>query len=269
MAQRKASGLEGVRRAVRRPADVDPRVVAALNAGELATQNLAEALAIDAAALLRVVLPRASDSDLRLVSDAGGFTARMNAAGRVLHARATAAQLRRASEHTSDTVRGWACMAIGLEEGCTLESRLERVRPFADDEHFGVREWAWSAVRPHIAKEAARAIGLLSPWVFDDSPNIRRFATEATRPRGVWCAHIPELRARPELGLPLLEPLKADPHKYVQDSVSNWLNDASKDMPGFVKSLCARWRKESRDPATIRICSRATRSIIAGRTSSR
>jgi 3-methyladenine DNA glycosylase AlkC len=108
------------------------------------------------------------------------------------------------------------------------------------------------------------AIGLLHPWVRDRDENIRRFASELTRPRGVWCAQIETLKAQPWRALPLLEPLKADPSRYVQNSVANWLNDASKTQAEWVDEVCRRWLARSRAPATEYIVRRACRSLSLG-----
>jgi hypothetical protein len=43
-------------------------------------------------------------------------------------------------KHASDAFRGWATFAIGLDE--PADRVLGRIKPLADDSHFGEREWA-------------------------------------------------------------------------------------------------------------------------------
>jgi 3-methyladenine DNA glycosylase AlkC len=242
---------------------ISPAVLAALNAGHMSAATLAECLAVDQAALLRAIRPDLDAATLAAMEAAAslGITRRMALAAEALLARDGLAALPGLTGHPSDTVRGWAAFLIGRAPGLTLGERLDRLRPLADDPHFGVREWAWLALRPHIIAELEAAIGLLQPWTREASPHLRRFAVEGTRPRGVWSAHIGMLRRNPALGLPLLEPLRADPAAYVQDSVANWINDAAKDQPEWARALCARWRAEAPSPATERICRRALRSL--------
>jgi 3-methyladenine DNA glycosylase AlkC len=163
--------------------------------------------------------------------------------------------------HLSDTVRGWACFMVGADPRLDLAARLDAIRPLADDAHFGVREWAWMAVRPHLAAELDAALVQLAPWTGAPSERLRRFACEALRPRGVWCAHIAALKQQPERALVLLTALHADPSVYVQDSVANWLNDAAKDRPDWVRARCAQWLQDAPSAATRRICQRAMRKL--------
>jgi hypothetical protein len=125
--------------------------------------------------------------------------------------------------HSSDTIRGWAAYQIASLPNLQLEARLELMRPLADDHHFGVREWAWLALRPFCLSHLETMIKLLQPWVKENSENLRRFACEITRPRGVWCAHINDLKTNLDQALPLLEPLHQDHSRYVQNSLANWL----------------------------------------------
>jgi 3-methyladenine DNA glycosylase AlkC len=234
-----------------------------INRGEAETRNLAECLAVDFALLHRALFPRAGRAARASVAGMAGLgiSRRMASMAALLLEEEGPGVLSILKSHPSDTARSWGAFVVGQLPGLTLAQRLERIRPYADDPHFGVREWAWMAVRAHVAGQLGPAIRLLARWTEDPSPRVRRFATEATRPRGVWSEHIEALKASPELGLPVLEPLKADPERYVQDSVANWLNDASKTRPDWVRKLCRGWSTGKVLPATAYIVKRATRSL--------
>lgn len=249
--------------APRRMVDIDPQRLALLNAGLVEASTLTECLAVDFETLMRAAVPEVGDDAFAAIGAAvgSGISKRMVLAAELIRDRLGDGAVPWLRQHRSDTVRGWACFMVGANPALTLEDRLAAIRPFADDPHFGVREWSWIAVRPQLAQDIATAITLLAGWTGSPSDRLRRFASEATRPRGVWCSHIASLKRNPEMALAILEPLNADPSRYVQDSVGNWLNDAAKDRPDWVRDLCARWQREHDSVATARICKRALRSL--------
>jgi 3-methyladenine DNA glycosylase AlkC len=252
--------------------EIPKEIFEQLNSGKIETANLVEWLAIDQRKLLENILtqlkrkpyikPILTEIDnlkkqtVNTINECIGKgileEATKNKDTEILNIIAT---------HTSDTVRCWATYTIGKNPKFTLKQMLQKIEPFAADTHFGVREIAWLAVRPTIAKHLPESIEILTTWTKNKDENVRRFASEATRPRGVWCEHIETLKQNPALALPILEPLKNDPAKYVQDSVGNWLNDASKTQPKFVTDICTKWKKESDSKETSYIIKKALRTI--------
>jgi len=247
-----------------RMADIPAEIVMALTLGRIETRTLVEIYAVDFETLLDQVVPGLGPALTTRAGPSDGITRRMAAAGQILLETEGPAIVETLARHPSDIVRGWSAYALAAQTGLDLTDRLTRVRPLAADPHFGVREWAWLALRPHLAADVDQSIALLRPWTAEDRDTLRRFAVESMRPRGVWCRHIALLKTDPARGLPLLDPLRADPSRYVQDSVANWLNDAARSDPDWVRRLCARWLDEDEadpQPATARICRRAQRSL--------
>lgn len=259
MAKKKSTSRKGVSRRADIPASLRKK----LNDGLVETATLAEGLAIDFASLLRSTHPKLKSHIIDQVDSASadGIVKRMALVGSLLFEHYGPKGIAHCQSHASDTVRGWACYMVAAHPDLKTKDRLLAIRPFADDEHFGVREWAWIAVRPQLAADLDRSIEHLADWAHLPSERLRRFASESLRPRGVWCSHISELKENPGIALPILDPLRADSSKYVQDSVANWLNDAGKSKPDWVKRTCDRWMKGSSDPATQRICHRALRNL--------
>ena len=251
------------RKGISRRADIPPAIRNDLDQGIIQTATLAEGLAINFAPLLKASHPKLQKSVYDKVEAAAteGILRRMTLVGSLLFDHVGPKGIVHCQSHPSDTVRGWACYMVAAQSGLATKDRLKAIRPLADDDHFGVREWAWLAVRPQLAEDLLHSIDQLAKWAVLPSDRLRRFASESLRPRGVGCSHIAPLKKNPALALPILEPLHCDPSKYVQDSVANWLNDAGKSEPDWVREICARWQRKSADPATERICNRALRNL--------
>jgi len=263
---------ETKRKGSRSVKDIPVILLNQLNNGEIETANLVEWLAVDQKLLLENVL-RDNNRTLYLkpiiesidslqkqtvnnINKAIGkslleLTIQENDTG-MLHI---------IKSHQSDLVRCWSTYTIGCDIQLSIEEILTQIEPFAADHHFGVREISWLAVRPALIENLDKSLSILSKWTTHNNENLRRFASEATRPRGVWCQHIEKLKEEPELGLKILEHLKSDHSKYVQNSVANWLNDASKTKPEFVINICKNWKEKSPSKETSYIIKKALRTI--------
>lgn len=260
------------RKGARSAKDLAPAILMQLNYGEIETANLVEWLAVDQRFLLSHILQQHKriaylKPVLTAIDELKKQTVNTinEAIGTVLFQQSfkngDQQFLKILSQHQADMARCWATYTIGKNQELTIEQTLEKIKPFSADTHFGVREISWMAVRHKIADNLMPSISILSRWTSHENKNVRRFSCESTRPRGVWCEHIDLLKHKPELALEILEPLRSDPDRYVQDSVGNWLNDASKTQADFVRSLCQRWEKESETKETKYIIKKALRTI--------
>ena len=255
-------------------ADIPVEIGDALNRGRLETVTLVEWLAIDMVILLSNILPEVGLAEYtdRLVAQAHrvascGVMCRLEKIGEVVYAVLKDHPHRTAifeslATHTSDMVRVFAAYCVTADEKLCLADRFEIVRRFAADSAMSVRECAWSSCRKYIIADLSGAIRLFHDWVVDADPNIRRYAIEATRPRGVWTKHIPALKKDPTQCFSLLEPVRSDSSDYVRRSVGNWLNDAGKTSPDQVKRICKRWMAESSTQETSWIVKHALRHLL-------
>ena len=261
------------RKGARNRKEVPEEIKTLLNQGKIEAVNLVESLVINQEELLKNVLidlksDKYLDSCKKEIKhmEKKTYPQFMSTIGKTLLKESKENNdqelFKSLSNHTSDIARSWACYFIGFDEDLTLAEKFEAIKPFANDEHFSAREEAWFVMREDILKNLEESIAILSKWSEEKDPNLRRFASEATRPRGVWTKHINELKESPELALSILEPLKSDKEKYVQDSVGNWLNDASKSKPEWVENLCKSWIKISPTKETEKIVKRGMRTIL-------
>ncbi|MED3803654.1 DNA alkylation repair protein [Lysinibacillus xylanilyticus] len=263
------------RKGARKASDIPTEVLTLLNQGKIESVNLTEWQAVHHGTLLKNVLPSIGlEEKLEFILtevekqkvETGMKAIRLigSRLDKVLMDESDIKKeelIKICAHHVSDSVRCWAAF-MNKHNDHSLEEKLLYIRPFAADHHFGVREIAWMSIREDLAANIEISVDLLSEWAKSEDENIRRFSLESICPRGVWTKHIELLKEEPQIVLPILNLLKSDPSKYVQDSVGNWLNDASKTQPEWVVNLCDEWQKESPTKATERIIKKAQRTIV-------
>ncbi|QGG51365.1 DNA alkylation repair protein [Lysinibacillus pakistanensis] len=263
------------RKGARKASDIPNEVLILLNQGKIESVNLTEWQTVHHMTLLKNVLPSIGLeeklefilSEMEKQKVETGMKA-IRLIGSLLDTilkdeSATNKEniIKKCSHHVSDSVRCWAAF-MNKSNNYSLEEKLLYIKPFAADCHFGVREIAWMSIREDLSVNIENSVDLLIEWAKSEDENIRRFSLESIRPRGVWTKHIEILKEKPHIALPILNLLKSDSSKYVQDSVGNWLNDASKTQPDWVKNLCDEWQKDSPSKATERIIKKAQRTIV-------
>jgi 3-methyladenine DNA glycosylase AlkC len=118
----------------------------------------------------------------------------------------------------------------------------------------------WS-IRPFLELEPERTLAVLSRWVVDPSPHVRRLVSEGTRPRLPWAPRLRAFDGNPAPVVALLEQLRDDPSEYVRRSVANHLNDLAKDRPALALEIAGRWL-EGATPERRRLVAHALRSLV-------
>jgi 3-methyladenine DNA glycosylase AlkC len=100
------------------------------------------------------------------------------------------------------------------------------------------------AIRRLLLQDLDRALAVIRDWTVHPDEQVRRLASEGTRPYLPWAIRVPGIIARPQSTFPVLEALHTDPSLLVRRSVANHLNDIARHAAGEVVSMAARWNAE-------------------------
>ncbi len=138
------------RKGISKSSDMTPALLADLESGRLEAATLTEELSINFSNLARNCLPGLPADFLVQVEAIAplGIVKRMQAMGELLATHPAPPSLADFAAQRSNLVRSWGCFIIAAWQDTPLAARLEAMRPFADDTHYGVREWAWLALYP-------------------------------------------------------------------------------------------------------------------------
>ena len=101
-------------------------------------------------------------------------------------------------------------------------------------------------VRPFI-KKYPEMIVQMQKWAFHEDYRVRRLASEGSRSRLPWAMQLESIAGDPSPILPIIEVLINDEHEWVRRSVSNSINDISKDNPAVAIDIFRRHINQSKE----------------------
>jgi len=117
------------------------------------------------------------------------------------------------------------------------------------------------AIRLLLDHDLARALPVVLGWTASTDADVRRLATEGTRPFLPWARRVPGILAEPTATLPILHALYRDDDEVVRRSVANHLNDLSRQHPDLAVAATAAWLAEP-DEHTARLVRHALRTLV-------
>ncbi len=115
------------------------------------------------------------------------------------------------------------------------------------------------AIRKFIKKDTETTLAILLRWADHENFHVRRLASEGCRPRLPWSFQLTHFVDNPRPLLPILEKLIDDPSEYVRRSVSNNVNDISKDHPQLVITKARKWLKK---PSRFKLVKHGLRTLL-------
>lgn len=123
--------------------------------------------------------------------------------------------------------------SFGLEDWETSELAMKEMTKYISCEF---------AIRPFLKKNPKRTFEWLYELSTHSHENVRRFSSEACRPKLPWGGNMKALEVDPSPIFPIMETLITDESLFVKKSVANNLNDISKTHPNQVIAFCKRWK---------------------------
>lgn len=139
-----------MRKGSRRISDIPNNIIKDLNDGKIESANLVESLAVDFNKLSKSIGLNA------YCKDEIGIIKKMQYFGDHID------DWQEFKNHQSDNVRGWCAFSLGQKNNLTFSDRLQKMLHFADDRHFGVREWSWISLRRSLIDNLEEGINLLT-----------------------------------------------------------------------------------------------------------
>jgi 3-methyladenine DNA glycosylase AlkC len=117
------------------------------------------------------------------------------------------------------------------------------------------------AIRGLLNHDLDRAVGHILGWTSSPDADVRRLASEGTRPFLPWAVRVPTILGRPDATVPILDALREDDSEYVRRSVANHLNDLSRQEPDLAVETAARWLATP-GPSTDRTVRHGLRTLV-------